>query len=65
MPEQLEKVISDLNAIHIVTVHHSKYALSMHPWDEPLKVAESLKKKRPGVSTLVIGEILLLDINQP
>lgn len=65
MPEQLERVISDLNAMHIVTVHHSKYALSMHPWDEPLKVAESLKKKRPAVSTPVIGEILLLDINQP
>lgn len=65
MPEQLEKVISDLNAKHVVTVHHSKYALSSHPWDEPIKTAEYLKRKKQNVSIPMIGEVLLIDIGQP
>lgn len=46
MPEQQEKVISDLNAKRVVTIHHSKYALSSHPWDEPIKTAEYLRKRK-------------------
>ncbi len=66
MPEQQEKVISDLNAKRVVTVHHSKYALSNHPWDEPIKTAEYLReRKKQNVSIPMIGEILLLDIGQP
>ncbi len=35
----------DLNAEKILTVHHSKYALARHRWDEPLKNAMNLKEK--------------------
>lgn len=65
LPEQLEKVVSDLHAKHVVTVHYSKYALSSHPWDEPLKIAASLRERcQQKIYTPVIGEILLLDVNQ-
>ena len=36
LPEQLGKEATDLHARQIITVHHSKYALAQHPWDEPL-----------------------------
>ena len=66
MPEQLGKIASDLNAKRVVTIHHSKYALSKHPWDEPIKTVKSLRvREKQNVSIPVIGEVLLLDINQP
>lgn len=37
LPEQLGMVAVDLKARKIITVHHSKYTLSTHPWDEPLQ----------------------------
>ena len=35
MPQELHKVMEDLDAKHYVTVHHSKFALSQHDWWEP------------------------------
>ena len=37
MPSQLAKEVSDLGAKQFVTIHHSKYALAHHDWDEPLQ----------------------------
>ena len=51
MPEFLEKAARDLNAKTILTVHHSKYALATHPWDEPQKNAEKLA--RDGLKVLM------------
>ncbi len=42
MPEDLEKVILDLQAKQVFSVHHDKYALAMHPWFEPDSVAHNL-----------------------
>lgn len=36
MPEYLVQAAKDLNTARLLTVHHSKYALAKHPWDEPL-----------------------------
>ena len=36
MPSDMAKAAKDLKAKKIMTVHHSKYALAKHPWDEPL-----------------------------
>lgn len=61
MPYQLQQTVTDLNAKHVITVHHSKYALSLHPWDEPLKTAAALKAA--GVTDVVIprtGEVVLI-----
>ncbi len=37
MPSLLGRAAVELKARHIITVHHSKYALAKHAWDEPLK----------------------------
>ena len=34
-PEDLEKAMLDLQAKQVFTVHHHKFALAMHPWQEP------------------------------
>lgn len=44
-PEDLEKVILDLQAKQVFTVHHDKFALSVHPWSEPSSVARALAAK--------------------
>ena len=44
-PEDLEKVILDLQAKQVFTVHHDKFALSVHPWDEPDSVAHEIAVK--------------------
>jgi len=41
-PADLEKVILDLQAKQVFTVHHDKFALSVHPWSEPDSVAHDL-----------------------
>lgn len=66
MPEQLGQVVSDLNARRVITVHHSKYALSRHPWNEPLETASRLKEETEAdISMPAIGEILPLDVDRP
>ena len=45
MPEDLEKVILDLHAKQVFTVHHDKFALSVHPWSEPDSVAHDIAIK--------------------
>ena len=44
-PADLEQVILDLQARQVFTVHHDKFALSVHPWYEPSSVARALAAK--------------------
>lgn len=44
-PEDLEKVILDLQARQVFTVHHDKFALSVHPWNEPDSVAHAIASR--------------------
>ena len=44
-PKDLEKVILDLQAKQVFTVHHDKFALSVHPWSEPSTVAHEIATK--------------------
>ncbi len=44
-PEDLEKVILDIQAKQVFTVHHDKFALSVHPWSEPDSVAHNIATK--------------------
>ena len=41
-PEGLEQAIRDLEPKQAFTVHHDKYALAMHPWNEPDSVAQAI-----------------------
>lgn len=45
MPKDLEKVVHDLQAQQVFTVHHDKYALSVHPWYEPDSVAQDIASR--------------------
>ena len=45
LPEHIVKAFKELNAQSLFTVHHSKYALANHPWDEPLKNISSMAER--------------------
>lgn len=44
-PEGLEQAILDLQAEQYFTVHHDKFALAMHPWQEPEQNARRIAEK--------------------
>ena len=44
-PEGLEQAMSDLQAEQYFTVHHDKFALAMHPWQEPENNARTIATK--------------------
>jgi len=47
----------DLKAKRLLTVHHAKFALTNHSWDEPLSAIKALNKnKQVLVITPMIGE---------
>lgn len=58
MPEQLAQTARDLRAKEVVTVHHGKYALARHPWDEPL-----LNERRAAMQDSV--PLIVLEIGRP
>ncbi len=41
-PEDLPKAINDLQPANVFTVHHDKFALSTHAWNEPDSVAHTI-----------------------
>ena len=61
MPSELAKVAKNLKAKHIVTVHHSKFALSKHTWNEPLRNEELLRKDTLDVAETIIGKPIGLE----
>jgi len=57
MPEELTKEMQELNAKEYVTVHHSKYTLSKHSWDDPLKAElQAAKDSNKNLLVLTIGK---------
>ena len=58
MPEELHKVMEDLDAKHYITVHHSKFALSQHDWWEP-RENEKYASEESGKDLIIlqIGQI--------
>ncbi|WP_107040009.1 MBL fold metallo-hydrolase [Brumimicrobium mesophilum] len=58
-PDEVIKAANDLKAKRIFPVHSSKFALSNHPWDEPLKRLSALTKSTDlTLVTPIIGEKL-------
>ena len=58
MPQYLHNVMEDLNAKQFVTVHHSKFALSQHKWDEPLaNEKDAAKESGKNLKVLQIGQL--------
>ncbi|MBO4542353.1 MAG: MBL fold metallo-hydrolase [Bacteroidales bacterium] len=64
LPEQLPLEINDLNPKTILTVHHSKFALSTHPYDEPIKNIQTLQNQGYHVLNPSIGEIIYFNPTQ-
>lgn len=61
MPSNMAKAAKDLRAKRIMTVHHSKYALAKHPWDEPLRnERKMLRQDLLNMVIPVIGEVVPL-----
>ena len=64
MPEQLGKAVAELGAKRFITVHHSKFCLSNHPWDEPRKNERKAAEQYVlQLITCQIGELFLFDCN--
>ena len=60
MPDDLPLAIKDLHPKQVLTVHHSKYALSKHPWYEPLEnIHKASKPQSYKLLTPMIGEKIL------
>ncbi|TDQ56491.1 L-ascorbate metabolism protein UlaG (beta-lactamase superfamily) [Mesocricetibacter intestinalis] len=58
LPEQLLQAIRDLNPQRVIGVHNSKFALSKHPWKEPLeKLFRGAQQQGFNLFTPMIGEV--------
>lgn len=60
-PEEAVQAAKDLRAEGLLPVHWAKFALALHPWDEPVRrtVAEAEKTGMP-IATPLIGEPVFL-----
>ncbi|ROI06840.1 MULTISPECIES: MBL fold metallo-hydrolase [unclassified Chryseobacterium] len=67
LPEDVVQAGIDIQAKYIFPVHSSKFALALHPWNEPLQKITSLgKEKGLNILTPMIGEAVDLNsLNQP
>jgi len=64
LPEEVIKAANDLRAESLLPVHHSKFVLARHPWDEPLnKIVSPGTAYRISVATPLIGEVV--NLNDP
>ncbi|MEO7978007.1 MBL fold metallo-hydrolase [Flavobacterium sp.] len=64
LPEEVIQAAKDLKAKSVFPVHSSKFSLSNHPWDEPLKRITELNKypeNQIPLITPMIGEIVHLE----
>lgn len=61
-PKQVVQAFKDLNAKRLFTVHHSKYVLANHPWDEPLRNITAFAE-RDSINLIqpMIGEVVSLN----
>ncbi len=66
LPGEQVKAFRDLQAKRLFPVHSSKFALSVHPWDEPLKkISAAAKESHIPLITPLIGEqVNLKDTSQ-
>lgn len=57
LPEDVVQSGMDVRAKNIIPVHSSKFALALHPWNEPLQQVTKLgKEKKLNILTPMIGE---------
>jgi len=66
MPDEILQAFKDLNAKRLFAVHNSKFALSNHPWDEPLREVKALSNEYhfPLISPMIGEPVNLKDTTQ-
>jgi L-ascorbate metabolism protein UlaG (beta-lactamase superfamily) len=66
MPEQAIQAAIDLKTKVLLPVHWAKFALALHPWDEPIKrVVAKAKELNVPITTPLIGEQVIIDKSYP
>jgi L-ascorbate metabolism protein UlaG (beta-lactamase superfamily) len=61
MPEEVVQAAIDLKARALLPVHWSKFSLSLHAWDEPIRrIIEEANKRAVQLAHPMIGEVLQL-----
>lgn len=61
LPEEVALATTELKAKNLLPVHHSKFKLAKHPWDEPLEQINQLSQSKPyKLATPMIGEVIYL-----
>ncbi|RYY21588.1 MAG: MBL fold metallo-hydrolase [Chitinophagaceae bacterium] len=66
MPEQTAQAAKDLQTKWLLPVHWSKFALALHPWNEPVKrVKLAAEKLTQNITTPKIGEPVVLGKSYP
>lgn len=64
LPDEVRQAAIDIKAKRMLPVHHSKFALAQHSWDEPLIKISELSKDAPyTLATPMIGEVI--NLNHP
>ncbi|MFZ4929257.1 MBL fold metallo-hydrolase [Chryseobacterium sp. Mn2064] len=64
LPEDVIQAAIDIQANHIIPVHAAKFALALHPWNEPLqKITCFGKEKGLDILTPKIGEVVDLNLS--
>ena len=63
MPEESVQAATDIRALKMVPIHWSKFALSLHPWREPLE-RSSVAAKAMGMplESPMIGQFIPIDV---
>ncbi|MCS4300595.1 MBL fold metallo-hydrolase [Chryseobacterium sp. BIGb0232] len=62
LPEEVALATAELKAKNLLPVHHSKFTLAKHPWNEPLNRIYALSQsKNYRLATPIIGEVVRLD----
>jgi L-ascorbate metabolism protein UlaG (beta-lactamase superfamily) len=62
LPEEVMQSAIELNARNMLPVHHSKFTLGQHDWDEPLISISALSQHKPyRLATPMIGEVVHLN----
>ncbi len=61
-PEDVAKATESLHARNMIPVHHSKFTLARHAWDEPIRqITKFSAEKNYRLATPMIGELVELD----
>lgn len=62
LPEEVALATTELKAKNMLPVHHSKFTLARHPWNEPLERISTFSQSKPyRLVTPMIGEMVKLN----